>query len=159
MIILDTNVISELMNKTPEARVRAWADRQRPGQLLTTAVTVLELRAGAEELEDGRRRRQLEIDIEWALDELIGGRILRFDRQAAYATAAWQALCEGIGRPASTLDAQIAGIAISRGIPLPTRDVGGFEDISLKLINPWNASVLCSPASSHPAPGRGATLA
>jgi toxin FitB len=141
MIIPDTNVISELMNKTPKARVVAWAVRQRRGQLITTAVTVQELRAGAEELDDGRRRRQLESDIEWALAELVGGRILRFDRHAAYATAAWQARCKNVGRPVSTLDAQIAGIAISRGIPIATRDIGDFQDISVKLIDPWNASV------------------
>ena len=138
MIILDTNVISELMNRTPEARVLAWAYRQRPGQLLTTAITVLELRAGAEELDDGRRRRQLEFDIGWALDDLIGGRILRFDRKAAYATAAWQAHHNSAGHPVSMLDAQIAGIAMSRGIPIATRDVSDFKDIPVKIVNPWN---------------------
>lgn len=140
MIILDTNVISELIDKTPEARVVAWANRQRWGQLLTTAVTVLELRAGAEELHDGRRRRELESRIEWAPDDLIGGRVLRFDRHAAYETAAWQTHCRRAGRPIDVRDAQIAGIAIARRIPIATRDVGDFEDISVKLINPWNAS-------------------
>jgi predicted nucleic acid-binding protein len=140
MIILDTNVISELMHPAPEVRVVAWTDRQRRGQLLTTAVTVLELRAGADELDDGRRKRQLERDIEWALAELVGGRVLRFDRQAAYATAAWQARRKDAGRPVGNLDAQIAGIAIARGIPLATRDMGAFSDIPVKPINPRNAS-------------------
>jgi predicted nucleic acid-binding protein len=62
---------------------------------------------------------------------------LRFDRGAAYATDKWKAHCKGLGRPVSTLDAQIAGIAISRGIPIATRDVSDFADISVKLINPW----------------------
>jgi predicted nucleic acid-binding protein len=141
MIILDTNVISELMDKAPEARVIAWADRQRRRQLLTTAVTVLELRAGAEELEDGRRRRDLENRIEWALDDLIGGRVLRFDRHAAYETAAWQARCRRAGRAVEIRDAQIAGIAIARRIPIATRNIGHFEDVGVKLINPWASAI------------------
>jgi predicted nucleic acid-binding protein len=140
MIILDTNVISELINRTPEARVVAWADRQRRGQLLTTAITAMELRSGAEELHSSRRKRQLEDDIEWALDELIGGRILDFDRGAAYETAAWQAHCKRAGRSVDTRDAQIAGIALARNIPIATRDTGHFANLTVKVINPWEAS-------------------
>jgi toxin FitB len=140
MIILDTNVISELMHKMPEARVLAWADRQRRGQLLTTAITVLELRTGSEKLVDSRRKRELEDDIEWALDELIGGRVLRFDRRAAYATAAWQAQQRKAGRPVDTRDAQIAGIALARNIPIATRDTDHFANLDVKIINPWTAS-------------------
>jgi toxin FitB len=139
MIILDTNVISELMCPMAEACVVAWADRQRREQLLTTAIIALALRVGAEKLEDGRSRRQLETDIDWALDELIGGRILRFDRNAACATASWQALRSNAGCPVSILDAQIAGIAISRAIPLATRDINDFSDIPVRLINPWKS--------------------
>jgi predicted nucleic acid-binding protein len=137
MIILDTNVISSLMYRVPEPQVLAWADRQRPGQLLTTAITVLELRAGAEGLHDGRRKRQLERDIEWALDELLGGRILSFDRKAAYETAAWQARRKRSGIPVDTRDAQIAGIALARNIPIATRDIDHFADLSIKIVNPW----------------------
>jgi len=139
MIILDTNVISALINRAPEARVIAWADRQRRGQLLTTAVTVLELRSGVEELHSGRRKRQLEDDIEWALDDLIGGRILSFDRRAAYQTAARLGFCKRAGRPVDTRDAQIAGIALARNIPIATRDTDHFADLAVRVINPWDA--------------------
>ncbi len=140
MIILDTNVISELMNRVPEARVLAWADRQRSRQLLTTAITVMELRSGAERLVDSRRKHQLEDDIEWALDELIGGPVLRFDRRAAYETAAWQARRKRAGHPVDTRDAQIAGIALARNIPLATRDTDHFANLEVKVIDPWTAS-------------------
>lgn len=140
MIILDTNVVSELMSPLAEACVAAWADRERRGQLLTTAITALELRRGAEKLEDGRRRRQLESSIDWALDELIGGRISRFDRHAGFAAASWEARCKNAGRPVSILDVQIAGIAISRSIPIATRDIGDFSGMPVKVVNPWEVS-------------------
>lgn len=140
MIILDTNVISELINRAPDARVIAWTDGRGRDQLLTTAVTAMELRAGAEKLHNSRRRRQLEDDIEWALDELLGGRVLSFDRRAAYETAAWQARCKRAGRPVETRDAQIAGIALARNIPLATRNVEHFKDLKVRVIDPWAGS-------------------
>lgn len=139
MIILDTNVVSELISPQAEASVVAWVNRQRQSQLLTTAITALELRRGAEKLEDGRRRRQLESGVDWALDDLIGGRILRFDRNAADAAATWEARCKTAGRPVSILDVQVAGIAISRSLPIATRDIGYFSGIPVKVINPWKA--------------------
>ena len=141
MIILDTNVISELMRRSPEARVLAWTEQQRPGQLLTTAITVLELRSGTEKLVDSRRRRQLEMDIEWALDDLIGGRVLRFDRQAACEAAAWLVRRRRAGRPVGTRDAQIAGIALARRIAIATRDTDHFAGLEVKVVDPWTASI------------------
>lgn len=138
MIILDTNVISELINRGPDARVVAWADRQRRAQLLTTAITVLELLAGVEKLHSSRRRRQLESDIQWALDDLIGGRILNFDRRAAYETATWQAQRNRAGQTVNTSDAQIAGIALARNIPVATRDTDHFVGLAVRVINPWD---------------------
>jgi predicted nucleic acid-binding protein len=68
----------------------------------------------------------------------VGNRVLSFDRKAAFATAKWFGFCRRAGRPTGTSDMQIAGIAISRNIPIATRDVHDFEDISVKLVNPWN---------------------
>lgn len=140
MIILDTNVVSELIKSAPDPTVRAWANGQPRETLLTTTITVMELHAGVEKLLQSRRRRKLESDIEWALDDLLGGRVLDFDRRAAVATAEWFGLCRRAGRSLQTTDMQIAGIAISRNIPIATRDVHDFERISVKLINPWDAS-------------------
>ena len=141
MIILDTNVVSELMKNAPEPRVREWARLQRGDQLATTATTVMELRAGVEKLLQSRRRRELDASLDWALDDLLGGRVLNFDRRAACAAAKWHGYCRRIGRPIQTTDAQIADVAISRNIPLATRDMRDFEGIGVKLINPWDTSV------------------
>ena len=108
--------------------------------LVTTAITVMELRAGVEKLLQSRRRQELEADIEWALSDLVGNRVLACDRKAAFATARWFGVCRRAGRTIETGDIQIAGIAISRNIPIATRDAYGFRDISVKLINPWNAA-------------------
>jgi toxin FitB len=139
VIILDTNVISELIQTAPDPAVRSWANGQKRDELVTTAVTVMELRAGIEKLLQSKRRQQLETDISWALDDLLGGRVLNFDRKAAYAAAAWHAHCRRMGRPVPTTDVQIAGIAISRRIPIATRDIRDFDDIGVKLIDPWAA--------------------
>lgn len=138
MIILDTNVVSELMRRTPHPAVHAWMNAQSRESLLTTAITVMELRAGVEKLLQSRRRQELEADIDWALDDLVGKRVLSYDRKAAFATAKWFGLCRRAGRRVVTSDMQIAGIAISRNIPIATRDVHDFVNITVKLINPWN---------------------
>jgi hypothetical protein len=141
MIILDTNVISELIKDAPDLVVRAWANGQPRHALLTTSITVAELRTGVEKLLQSRRRQELDAGIDWALSDLLGGRVLDFDRRAAFAAAEWFGYCRRIGRPLQTTDMQIAGIAICRNIPLATRDVDDFADISVKLINPWNTAI------------------
>jgi predicted nucleic acid-binding protein len=138
MIILDINVVSELMRTSPHPAVRAWMNAQSRAALMTTAITVMELRAGAERLLQSRRRQGLESDIEWVLDALVGNRVLSFDRKAAYATAQWFGLCRRGGRAVETTDMQIAGIVISRNVPIATRDVCDYGDVSVKLVNPWD---------------------
>jgi len=140
MIILDTNVVSELIKDAPHPAVRAWANGHPRQALLTTSIAVAELRTGVEKLLRSRRRQELEAGIDWALSDLLGGRVLDFDRRAAFAAAEWFGYCRRIGRALKTTDMQIAGIAICRNIPLATRDVDGFADIRVKLINPWSAS-------------------
>jgi toxin FitB len=141
MIILDTNVISERMRGTPHPAVRVWMNAQSRDSLVTTAIPVMELRTGVEKLLQSRRRQELEADIGWVLNDLVGNRVLTYDRKATFATAKWFGLCRRAGRKVRTSDMQIAGIAISRNIPLATRDVYNFENISVKLINPWNTAV------------------
>ncbi|HEX5997923.1 MAG TPA: type II toxin-antitoxin system VapC family toxin [Hyphomicrobiaceae bacterium] len=141
MIILGTNVISELMRSTPHPAVRAWMNSQSRDSLLTTAITVMQLRSRVEKLLKSRRRRELEADIDWALSDPIGNRVLSYDREAVFATAKWSGVCRRAGRPRSTSDMQIAGVAISRNIPIATRDVHDFQGISVKLINPWDMPV------------------
>ncbi|HXE87007.1 MAG TPA: type II toxin-antitoxin system VapC family toxin [Hyphomicrobiaceae bacterium] len=141
MIILDTNVVSELIKDAPDPPVRAWANAQPRRALLTTSITVMELRAGVEKLLQSRRRQELEAGIEWALDELLGGRVLDFDRRAALAAAGWYGHCRRAGRPLQATDMQIAGIAICRDFPVATRDVDDFAGIGVKVINPWTTAI------------------
>lgn len=139
MIILDTNVISELMREHADPIVRVWAMGQRQENLITTTINVMELRAGVEKLLVSRRRRELDTALCRTLNEFFGGRVLRFDLKAAYAAAEWQASRRRLGKTIATTDAQIAGIAISRRIPIATRDVHDFEGLPLRAVNPWDA--------------------
>lgn len=139
MIILDTNVISELMRDGASPVVQVWARSQRRHDLVTTAINVMELRAGVEKLLASRRRKELDTALVRTFNEFFDGRVLKFDLKAAYAAAEWQAARRREGKTIPTTDAQIAGIAISRRIPIATRDVYDFEGLPIKVISPWDA--------------------
>jgi len=139
VIILDTNVISELMREMPNPVARTWAGRQRRENLVTTVISLVELRFGIEDLLASRRRRELEAALDRTFSEYLGGRVLKFDLKAAHAAAEWQARCRRQGMTVPTTDAQIAGIAISRRIPIATRDVHDFEGLPIKVSSPWDA--------------------
>lgn len=139
MIILDTNVISELMREGTSPVVQEWARGQRREDLVTTTINVMELRAGIEKLLASRRRRELDAALDRTFNEFFDGRVLKFDLKAAYAAAEWQASRRRQGKTIPTTDAQIAGIAISRRIPIATRDVYDFEGLPIKVISPWDA--------------------
>jgi toxin FitB len=138
MILLDTNVISELMKAIPNSTVEAWLSRQPTESLFITAITEAELRYGAALLAPGRRRKSLTAAVEAMLAEDFTGRILPFDSSAAVAYAVVAAERRQAGRPMAQFDAQIAAIAKSRGTALATRNTPDFEDCGINLINPWN---------------------
>ena len=140
MIILDTNVVSELMKRSRNEAVAAWARRQRAADFVTSSITVMELHAGVEKLKPGKRQRELRGDVAWVLSELLQNRILSFDARAAVETAVWHAQLRSSGRAMQVTDCQIAGIAVSRRIPIATRDIDDFSGIAVKLINPWGTS-------------------
>jgi predicted nucleic acid-binding protein len=139
VIILDTNVISELMREAANPVVQVWARTQRRDDLVTTTINLMELRADIEKLLASRRRSELDAALDRTLNEFFGGRVLKFDVKAAYAGAAWQAARRRLGKTIPTTDAQIAGIAISRRIPIATRDVYDFESLPVKVTSPWDA--------------------
>lgn len=138
MILLDTNVLSELMRPAPDAAVERWLTAQPDTSMFISAITEAELRYGAALLPSGKRRSTLTAEIEGMLDEDFGGRILPFDRLAAQAFAAIAADRRGAGRPISQADAQIAAIARSRGASLATRNVPDFDGCGIEVINPWS---------------------
>lgn len=137
MVILDTNVLSELMSGRPNTAVMAWANNQRRDQLVTTAINVMELHSGIQLLPAGRRRAELAERLDLALDQLMDGRVVNFDRKAAIAAAQWYAKCRAAGRKTGVRDTQIAGIALARRIPIATRNIAHFEGLSVRVIDPW----------------------
>ncbi len=142
MIILDTNVISALMQSAPDPRVVAWLDRQPAESIWTTSITVFELRFGLAALPAGRRRRSLEQSLVLLLHDDLENRVLDFDSAAAVAAASLAAKRQRAGRPVDMRDMQIAGIAIARHATLATlatRNMKHFKDSGVPLVNPWAA--------------------
>jgi predicted nucleic acid-binding protein len=137
MILLDTNVVSELMRPSPNSKVVDWVARQGAQNLYTSAVNEAELRYGVEILPAGRRRDRLSQRVEILLRRVFAGRILPFDSAAAQSYAVIAAARRAAGRPINHADCQIAAIARSRGAWVATRDVGGFDGSEAHVINPW----------------------
>jgi len=138
MILLDTNVLSELMRAEPEAAVERWLAAQPAAGVFISSVTEVELRYGLRLLPDGKRRLSLTSMVEGMLAEDFKGRILPFDSPAAIAFAEIAAERRRVGKPISQADAQIAAIARSRGAAVATRNVGDFTGCGIEVIDPWS---------------------
>jgi len=137
MILLDTNVLSELMRPAPNAGVVRWLDEQFATGMFVSTITEAELRYGAALLPAGKRQSGLIATIERLLVLKFSDRILPFDSSAAVAYAQIAAERRQAGRPISTADAQIAAIARARGAVLATRNVQDFSDCGVEIVNPW----------------------
>lgn len=137
MIVLDTNVVSELMKSEPSAAVLAWVGNRDRLELHTTSVTQAEILDGVLQLPAGRRRRAVEGAAAAMFQEDFAGRILPFDSRAARAYADLVAERRGRGRPISQFDAQIAAIARTADGTLATRNVKDFEHCGIRVVNPW----------------------
>ena len=139
MIVVDSNVASEMMAEHPEPRVIAWLDSLEPERLWLNAVTIFEIKRGIDDLDPGRRKRALLLAFEALVTRDFENRVLPFDHAAATLAAQIDVDRERRGRPVGFADTQIAGIAVSRGAAIATRNVRHFDDLSVKIINPWNA--------------------
>jgi len=138
MIILDTNVLSELMRPKPSPRVSGWVAKQPPTELFTTSITEAEIFFGIELLTQGRRREGLLQAAEAMFAEDLGGRIFGFESDAARLFSTIAARRRALGRPISHADAQIAAITKLRQAKLATRNVTDFDDCGIDLVNPWD---------------------
>jgi toxin FitB len=136
VIILDTNVLSAVMQNTPEPAVVAWLDQQPADTVWTTAVSVFEARFGIALLPDSRRRRRLEASFAKLLEEDLENRVLSFDQAAAQRAAHLAAERQRTGRPVDVRDTLIAGIALARRATLVTRNSRHFGDLSVPVVNP-----------------------
>jgi predicted nucleic acid-binding protein len=139
VIILDTNVVSELMKHTPAASVVRWVALQPATSLFTTSITEAEILHGVMLLPAGQRRNRLQAAAEAMFSEDFARRVLPFGSDAARAYATIAALRRRSGRPISHFDAQIAAIGRSARAAIATRNTTDFEDCAVTLINPWTA--------------------
>ena len=137
MIVLDTNILSELMKPAPSERVVAWMAAQPAQSLYTTSVTQAEILHGVMLLPSGRRRKAFETAAEDMFREEFAGRVLAFGSDEALPYARIAVDRRRAGRPISQFDAQIAAIARSTGAAVATRNVTDFEGCGINLVNPW----------------------
>lgn len=137
MIILDTNVVSELLRPAPSPAVEAWLAAQDGPTVFFTAIGEAELRLGVAILPAGRRRTALAEAIDAMLEEDFRDRILPFDTEAAEAYAAIAADRRAAGRPISQFDCQIAAIARIHAAVLATRNTVDYEGCGIEVIDPW----------------------
>jgi len=137
MIILDTNVITELMKPAPSPEVVAWLNQQPAADLFLTAVTTGEISFGIEILPTGARKLGLERGLR-KVGEAFSGRILPFDDEAALSYGPLMARRRAIGRPLDFPDGQIAAIAQVRGFAVATRNVRDFEACGIEVIDPFS---------------------
>lgn len=132
--LLDTNVLSETVKRSPDKQVLSWLD-QIPGESLYVSVLTLgEIRKGIEAMADRKRRTQLRLWIDTALPRWFEGRVLPIDLAVA---DRWGRLLAEMRRPLPTIDSLLAATALHHDIHLVTRNSGDFEYPGLQVINPW----------------------
>ena len=137
MIILDTNVLSELMRASPAENVVRWIAAQPESGFYITSVTQAEILHGILLLPSGKRRIAIQAAAESMFASEFDGRILAFDSAAARPYASIAAERRRAGRPISQFDAQIAAIAHSTRATIATRNIDDFEGCGVKVVNPW----------------------
>jgi toxin FitB len=139
MFVLDTNVLSAMMGSRPTPEVAAWIAGQPENALYTTTICQAEILSGITVMPQGRRRLAVETAVRAIFTDDFGGRVLPFDTAAAAAFADIFAARRRAGRPTAPLDLMIAAVARAKGASVVTRDIGGFEDCGVPLIDPWNS--------------------
>src|SRR5690242_13079999 len=137
MIILDTNVVSELMRPSPEQRVLRWFSGHSSEDLHVTAVTMAEILYGIELVSTSRRRDVLRAGAEKVFGDVFADRILTFEDRAARAFSQIASARRRQGKPITEFDAQIAAITRVHGATLATKNPYVFEGCGVRLVNPW----------------------
>lgn len=140
MIILDTNVLSALMQLQPDPQVVAWLDRQAAESIWLSTITVFEARYGLALLADGQRKTLLQERLDGLLQDDLQNRVLPFDASAAAQAATLAAERKQRGRPVDMRDTFIAGIALARRATIATRNTRHFDDLTVPVVNPWGES-------------------
>jgi len=141
VIVLDTNVVSELVRPSPNRSVVDWVDEHDSSELVITALTAAELRAGVALLPEGRWKDELGMRIESLLVETFAGYVLAFDVGSSAYYAEVLAVRTRGGRPITTFDAQIAAVCRQYDSVLATRNTTDFTDTGIQLVNPWDPTI------------------
>ena len=134
--LVDTNVISELRRKQPDANVVAWLERCAPQSLYLSVLTLGEIRKGIERLDDLKRRQIL---VDWLHVELptfFLGRLISIDASVA---DRWGRLQSDASRSLPAIDGLLAATALQYDLTMVTRNLKDFQGLGLKVINPWDA--------------------
>ncbi|CAN7194569.1 PIN domain-containing protein [Rhizobium sp. LjRoot254] len=139
MIVLDTNVVSELMKPLPDARVVEWLDSQSADIFWLTSVVLAELLNGLELLLDGKRKRDLIQLLDDIVEEMIEDRVVSFDVMMARKFATIYSAARSKGVSVGFADCQIAAAALVHGYSVATRDELPFRAMGVTVINPWTA--------------------
>ena len=137
MILLDTNVLSELMRPEPDVRVLHWVGEQPAARVFTTSITQAEILHGILLLPPGKRRQAFEEAARAMFEEDFAGRVLAFGSDAALPYASIACDRRRAGRPISHFDAQIAAIAVANTAAVATRNVSDFEGCGIEVVDPW----------------------
>ena len=140
MIILDTNVLSALMQSPAEPQVVSWLDDQSAESIWITSVTLFEARYGLELLPAGQRKTVLQARFEQILQDDLENRVLQFEANAASEAAVLAAARKARGRPVDMRDTFIAGIAMARRATLATRNIKHFDELTVPVVSPWEAA-------------------
>ncbi len=138
MILLDTNVLSELMRADASQQVIHWLDQQAASSLYISAITRAEIELGICLLSNGKKKNRLKVAAQGMFDE-FSDRCLSFDESSAVVYAQLVVNRRALGRPVSVEDAQIASIALSHRLIRATRNTSDFRFIDeLTIFNPWD---------------------
>ena len=137
MIILDTNIISEMMKSLPSQNLMTWVDQQNVNELFVTTITIGEIVYGLNALPSGNRRKMLEDAFNLTMSGAFEYRVLDFDALSAHRYGRLMADRKKMGKPLSILDGQIAAIAHVNGFKIATRNICDFSDCGLELIDPF----------------------
>ncbi|MDR3136353.1 MAG: type II toxin-antitoxin system VapC family toxin [Coriobacteriales bacterium] len=138
MIILDTNIVSEMMQKSPDQMVVDWFKHQDNEQIRITALTVAEIKYGISLLPDGRRKKALDAGASRLFGDIFKDKIVPFDSDAAHHYPAVHQSRRALGKSVTVMDAELAAICISNNAILATRNTKDFTGVHVRIVNPFS---------------------
>jgi toxin FitB len=139
MVILDTNVLSALMRPALNRPVVVWLDGQSQASVWTTAITVMEIRFGLVGMAPGGERDHRSLQFDRVMQDDLQYRVLPFDWDAAEQAGILMAARQRSGRPRDLRDSMISGIVLAKRATLATRNLRHFDDLGIRVVDPWNA--------------------